>query len=183
MNFEREIEEKGYSFHLVNIDCLPNSDHFNVIMEMRESIEELFPYLAAELVGCTYSHGSGVINLMDEGHIVAIYPRKITITDLSGLEEAQEICREYIEKISSTGMRRDQIKPVFNKKVSISVLDIFRSLPRTNCGLCRCPTCMAFAAKVFQRGDVIASCAPIMGEREKYRQLLQKLHANGYQTP
>ena len=177
------IKEKGYSFYLVNIDCLPNSDHFNVIMEMEDTVEELFPYLAAELAGCTYVHGTGVINLMDEGHIVAIYPRKITITDLGSPEEAKEICREYFQKISEIGLQKDTIAPVFHKRPSITVLDIFRALPRTNCGLCRSPTCMAFAAKVFQRGDVIASCDPIRSETEKYRQLLHQLRTNGYKTP
>jgi ArsR family metal-binding transcriptional regulator len=177
------IKEEGYSFFLVNIDCLPNSDHFNVIMELEESAEELLPYLAAELPGCTYVHGSGVLNLMDEGHIVAIYPRKITITDLTSVQEAEEICREYFQKIRGIKDRKNTIAPVFHKRSSITVLDIFRSLPRTNCGLCNCPTCMAFAAKVFQRGDLIASCDPLRSEREKYRKLLHQLRTNGYQTP
>ena len=178
-----EIKEEGYSFHLVNIDCLPNSDHFNVILEMEDDVEELLPYLAARLAGCTYVHGAGVINLMDEGHIVAIYPRKMTITDLGSLDEAQGICREYFEKISKVRLEKDTIAPVFHKRPSITVLDIFRSLPRTNCGLCRCPTCMAFAARVFQRGDVIGSCDPLRTEKEKYEPLLHQLRTNGYQTP
>lgn len=176
-------KEQGYSFYLLNIDCLPHSDHFNVIMEMEDSVEELLPYLAAELPGCTYVHGTGVVNLMDEGHIVAIYPKKITITDLGDLEEGAQICRKYFLRIGKVRAQKDTMAPVFHKLSSVTVLDIFRSLPRTNCGLCHCPTCMAFAAKVFQRGDVIASCDPLMSEKEKYQQLLHQLQANGYKTP
>lgn len=180
---EQVIKEKGYSFHLVNIDCMPNSDHFNVVMEMEESVEELLPYLAGKLPFCTYAHGTGVINLMDRGHIVAIYPLKVTITDVGSLEAAVEISREYFEKISEVKVQKSSIEPVFHKQPSITVLDIFRSLPRTDCGLCRSPTCMAFAAKVFQRVDVIASCDPVVREREKYGQLIHKLQENGYKTP
>ncbi|NTW35914.1 MAG: hypothetical protein HGB17_07255, partial [Syntrophobacteraceae bacterium] len=37
----------GYSFMLVNIDCLRDSTHFNIVMDLQVSIEALLPYLAA----------------------------------------------------------------------------------------------------------------------------------------
>ena len=155
------IRREGYSFYLVNIDCLPNSDHFNVVMDLNEPIEESLPYLAASVSACTYIHGTGVINLMDSGHIVAIYPSRITITDVREIEEAEALCRHYMGKIEEVKAKRSSITPVYHKKPSLSVLGIFRSLPRTNCGLCRSPSCMAFAAKVFRGEDTIESCDPM----------------------
>jgi len=177
------IRKPGYSFYLVNIDCMPTSDHFNVVMDMEESIEELLPYLAAGFLGCTYIHGTGVINLMDAGHIVAIYPRQITITDLRSIEEGERLCGEYFQKIAEVKATKESIRPVFEKRPSLTVLDILRRLPKTGCGLCGCTTCMAFAAGVFRREIVIASCPPLALEPEKYRDLFNQLRANGYDAP
>jgi ArsR family metal-binding transcriptional regulator len=178
------IREPGYSFTLVNIDCLPTSTHFNIVMQLDDSIEQLLPYLAACLPGCTYVHGTGVINLLEDGHIVAIYPRQITVTDVSGVEEARGVCRTYFQKIMDVGASRETISPLYERRLSIGVLDIFRALPRTNCGRCESPTCMAFAARVFRREARISDCVPLLDEVEKdtVEELLQRLRANGYET-
>lgn len=176
-------KQQGYSYSLVNIECLPSSDHFNVVMDLDESVEELLPYLAASLAGSTYIHGTGVINWMDAGHIVAIYPGRITITDVKSREEAEEVCRSTFQTIREVRTHRDGIRPVFERRPSVTLLDILRRLPRTNCGLCGCSTCMAFAAKVFRREDVIASCPPMVFEVETYDDFFRQLRENGYETP
>lgn len=173
----------GYSFTLVNIDCLPDSTHFNIIMDLDESIEDLFPYLAARLTGCTYTHGTGFINLMDAGHIVSIYPTRITLTDVVDPGEAESLCEEYFKHIQDVKATRCSIVPVFQKRSTVTVLDIFRSLPKTNCGLCEATTCLAFAAKVFRREESIGGCEPVRNSPEDYRGLIQQLSENGYPVP
>jgi ArsR family metal-binding transcriptional regulator len=122
---------------------------------------------------------------MDAGHIVAIYPRQITITDVGGSREADDLCRAYMRRIDEVKANRGSINPVYQKKPSLTVLDIFRSLPKTNCGLCGSPTCMAFAAKVFRREDVIRSCNPMVNEKdmhERHKELFHKLLSSGYES-
>lgn len=174
---------EGYSFTLVNIDCLRDSTHFNIIMDLEESVEELLPYLASRLVGCTYSHGTGFINLMDAGHIVSIYPRHITITDVLDNREAEGLCSKYFAHLSEVKLNRASIEPVFQKRLTINVMDIFRSLPRTNCGGCESATCLAFAARVFRREERIEACLPLLQEPEQYEELLKRLHDNGFTVP
>lgn len=177
------VQRSGYSFHLVNIDCMPGSDHFNIVMELEHSVEELLPYLAAELPACTYTHGTRVINWMDHGHIVAIHPLRITVTDVGSIEEGKQLCQEWFGRILDVRTRRNTISPVFTRRPSVTVLDIFRMLPGTNCGLCRSPTCLAFAARVFQRQDEVLSCPAVEKDKEKHRRFLDQLQANGYHAP
>lgn len=174
---------EGYAFRLVNIDCIRDSTHFNVVMDLKRSIEELLPYLAARLPGCTYTHGTAVINLMDAGHIVGIYPDRITITDVTGREQARELCARYFDHIRDVEANRRSITPVLIKRTTVSVLDILRALPGTHCGLCRFPTCMAFAASVFRREAPIAACEPLRANAEECRELLDRLRENGYPVP
>jgi CO dehydrogenase/acetyl-CoA synthase gamma subunit (corrinoid Fe-S protein) len=58
-------------------------------------------------------------------------------------------------------------------------------LPRTNCGICQLPTCMAFAARVHRRECSIADCTPFLAEigEAKYAQFLEQMLRNGYETP
>jgi ArsR family metal-binding transcriptional regulator len=180
---EHIVRREGYSFYLVNIDCLRTSTEFNVVMDLEASIQDLLPYLAACLPGCNYVHGSDVIDLMDAGHIVGIYPKQVTMTSVAGLEEADRLCGEYFERILDSGRRKDEIEPVYRKRSTLGVLDILRALPGTNCGVCACPTCMAFAAQVFRRETEISACPPFMDDLEKHEDLLEKLRAQGYRVP
>jgi ArsR family metal-binding transcriptional regulator len=179
------VHAPGYSFALVNIDCLPSSTHFNVVMDLESSIAGLLPYLAASLPGCTYVHGSDVLNRMDDGHIVAIYPRRITITDVLDLAGAARICHDYYQKILEVTANRENITPLYEKRLSVSVLDIFRALPGSNCGQCAEPTCMAFAARVFRREAPLSACEPAAGggAPAKRLKLVPQLRDNGYEVP
>src|SRR4030043_1429418 len=42
--------------------------------------------------------------------------------------------------------------------MALSGLDIFKLLPKTNCGDCGLPTCMAFAMKIAQKKAELSSC-------------------------
>ena len=177
------VTKSGYSYRLVNIDCLPHSTHFNILMELDRSVESLLPYLTAILPGCTYVHGTGVVQLMDRGHIVAIYSNRLTITDVRDHIEAEALCDEYFGLIERAERERPHLTPVLRRQSSISVLDIFRQLPQTNCGQCQLPTCLAFAAAVFRRESPVAACQPVQQAPSDFDELLALLRANGYPTP
>jgi ArsR family metal-binding transcriptional regulator len=174
---------KGYSFYLVNIDCLRTSTEFNVVMDLEGSIQDLLPYLAASLRGCNYVHGSDIIDLMEAGHIIGISPRQITITGVEGREEADRLCSDYYERIRDVERRKSTITPVYEKRTTLRVLDILRALPKTNCGSCSAPTCTAFAAKVFRREVDISACPVFLGEMDRHHDLLRELRAQGYRVP
>ncbi len=50
--------------------------------------------------------------------------------------------------------------------MALSGLDIFKLLPKTNCGDCGVPTCMAFAMKIAQKKAELSSC-PYASEEAK----------------
>jgi ArsR family metal-binding transcriptional regulator len=120
---------------------------------------------------------------MDAGHIVGIYPRRITITDVAGLDEASELCARYFAAIRDVEAGRSSITPVLRKRSTVTVLDILRALPGTNCGVCGAATCMAFAAGVFRREALIAACLPLGDTPERLEALLDQLRHNGYPVP
>ncbi len=172
---------RNYRFELINIECLPTSVYLNLIMTFDDDIEDLLPYIAARLPGCTYIHGTGVINYPEKYHIVAIKPNEITITRVKDEKEAKKLCEYWKNFINETDENRDKITPVFHKKVEIGPLDVFKALPGTNCGECDYPTCMAFAAAVVKRESEIGRCRPFfeLKDKERISGLLDKLKKAG----
>ncbi len=171
----------NYKYKLVNIECLPASVYLNLIMEFDSDIEGLLPYVAARLPGCSYIHGTRVINYPEKYHIIVIKPGEITITRVKDDEEARKLCKYWKDFINETERMRDRIEPVYHRKVEIGPLDVFKALPGTNCKECGEPTCMAFAAKVLRREIGIEECKPLFEEvnPEIRRKLLLKLKNAG----
>ncbi|MFQ6076817.1 MAG: acetyl-CoA decarbonylase/synthase complex subunit gamma, partial [Candidatus Bathyarchaeia archaeon] len=58
-------------------------------------------------------------------------------------------------------------------KKSISPLDVYGLLPRTNCKECGEPNCMAFATKLINREVTLEECPPL--KEEKYKSAYAKL--------
>ena len=150
---------------LVNIECMPTSTKFNAIIDLEEDIGDLLPFLATAIRGCTYVHGTGELNYMDEGHIIAIRPRQITVTAISDETEAQQMCEDLKKMINEVYEQRHTLTPTLRKQARLDPLSVYRELPQTDCGDCGEPTCMAFAARVVSR-ELTANGCKILLEKE-----------------
>lgn len=51
------------------------------------------------------------------------------------------------------------------KERKFSVLEIYELLPKTNCGACKLPSCMAFAIKFLRKEISIDKCTPLKEAR------------------
>ncbi len=148
--------------NLVNIECMPTSTKFNAIIDLDVDVGDLLPYLATEIRGCTYVHGTDQLNFMDRGHIIAIRPRQITVTALQDEREARQICEVLKNIINEVHRRRHRITPTLRKQARLDPLTVYRELPKTNCGECGEATCMAFAARVVNRHLQANRCNPLL---------------------
>jgi ArsR family metal-binding transcriptional regulator len=169
----------GLDFKLVNIECMPTSTKFNVVIDLEVDIGELLPYLATEIRGCTYIHTAAELNYMDKGHIIAIRPRQITITAVQDELEARQLCKGLKTLINEVNRRRTNIQPTLHKRARLDPLTVYRELPRTNCGECGETTCMAFAARVVSRELTADGCKILaekqyVSQRERLWQMLEQ---------
>jgi hypothetical protein len=55
--------------------------------------------------------------------------------------------------------------------MAVTVLEVLKRLPRTNCGDCGQPTCLAFATWVIKEGEDLAQCPHLNGAGEFGEQL------------
>jgi len=164
---------------LVNIECMPTSTKFNAIVDLEVDIGDLLPYLATVIRGCTYIHGTGELNYMDKGHIIAIRSRQITVTALADEVEARQVCEDLRNMINEVDTQRESITPTLRKHARLDPLTVYRELPQTNCGECGEATCMAFAARVVSRELTANGCKILLeneynGQRERLWQMLKE---------
>ncbi len=165
--------------NLVNIECMPTSIKFNAIIDLETDIGDLLPYLATEIRGCTYFHGTNELNYMERGHIIAIRPKQLTVTALQDEAEARQVCEELQRMINGVHERRDSITPTWRKQARVDPLSVYRELPQTNCGECGEATCMAFAARVVSREMPASHCGPLLlkeyeSNRERLWEMLEQ---------
>ena len=166
-------------FKLVNIECMPTSTKFNAIVDLEVDIGDLLPHLATVIRGCTYIHGTGELNYMDKGHIIAIRSGQITVTALVDEAEARQVCEDLRNMINQVAKQRENITPTLRKHARLDPLAVYRELPRTNCGECGEATCMAFAARVVNRELTAKGCKILLGkgynkQRERLCQMLEE---------
>lgn len=149
---------KDFTYELVNIFCLPTSTEFNAVVRFQDDIAEVLPYLNASLTKRNYSHEGKVLDFMHQGHIVTIEPRQMKVTGLSGPEEAEKEIRDLVDWINDIWAKRDGIEPLHENVRPATPLDVLKHLPKTNCGDCGEPTCLAFSLKVINGQVTVDAC-------------------------
>ncbi len=51
--------------------------------------------------------------------------------------------------------------------MALTILDLYKVLPRTNCGACGQPTCLAFAARVLTESEALGKCPQLPWEAQQ----------------
>lgn len=147
-----------YSYELVNIFCLPSSTDFNAIVTLGQDIAPVMPFLNAVVRGANFAGDAEVLDFMYEGHIVSLRAREMKVTGLADHEHAQRVIEDLRRLVNETWDRRDEIQPRFEHVRRPGALEVLRHLPRTNCGGCGVPTCLAFAALVATDPTALERC-------------------------
>jgi ArsR family metal-binding transcriptional regulator len=176
---------KDYTFETMLPECNPMAETLNAVASLSDDIGEVLPYLASVIKVCVYDDDTKTLTFRHEGKGVALYPRRITVTKLPDKEEAKRVLDELKALINSTYDNRHNIKPCYKKGGELKYLDVFRLLPRTNCGECGEPACLAFATKLVQHETDITQCSPLFSGQfeEKRNGLFEMLKTAGYEVP
>lgn len=145
---------KGYSdFTLTQAGVRSNLNpliNYGVYFKIENDISELFPYLNAEIETAVFFDNPKYIQFTFEMSKCTVYPFEVIAVPFANEKHALGFIDKLIKFFNDLYVRRNSIKPNFKKFKSVSVLDIFKLLPGTNCRECGFTTCMAFAAAFTQ---------------------------------
>ena len=157
---ERLIED--YRSELWEGGCAPGSGRYGARVTMSTDISAAFPYLNAVLDNTVYDRENGILLGEDRGRRYAFRPDDIRIAGLSEASEAPGVAREAVELVNSIWERRDEITPSLSERKVPATVELYQFLPKTNCGQCTRPTCLAFAADLRNDPELLSLCPPLM---------------------
>ena len=142
-------------------DCHPNSQNWVARFNMDAEVSHLFPYIKAEFKDSLFYKNPDFIKFTFDGIACALYPQNAIVAPFADRNEAVNFIDRFIAFLNDIDSRKDSITPSFEYYEHISVLDILKKLPKTNCKECGLPSCMAFANAVSNGDKVLEECPKI----------------------
>ncbi|RPF46872.1 ArsR family metal-binding transcriptional regulator [Thermodesulfitimonas autotrophica] len=172
----------GYTVKMVRPICALNRPVVAALVEIDTDIREVFPYLNAELGNCFFNPETPFLRFSWSGKGVILYPNTIGITGLADEAEAHRMVEALRQLLTETWARRTEIEPSYRRGSELTALDVYKLLPRSNCGRCGERTCLAFAARLLKQEMVLSDCPPLTepGREETRERLTRLLRAAGF---
>ena len=114
-------------------------------------VSPLFPYLNAIFRDAKYYHKPACIEFILNDFKCMLYPQEVIASPFTGEDQALKFTQRLIDFLNDLYAKKDSIKPNLKKFNPVSVIDIYKILPQTNCQECGFATCLAFAAVLSKR--------------------------------
>lgn len=153
----------GVAAIMVLATCVADPTKIRLVAHLSGDLTAALPYLNALLPTASFTPGGPSLTYMDGYRMVCLYPRRITIAKADDLVDAWRVLEAVRRQVNEAWSERTDIEPCFTTRKRPPALEIYRRLPRTNCGLCGEPSCLAFAVRVWQGERSPAGCIPVFG--------------------
>lgn len=154
--------------------CMAEKSKLKGITEADCDLMELLPYINAEVKHADYKPGSisfkkGIIGF-------TIMNKNINITKFDNMTHLYELIEWVKDLLNDIEARKNSIIPCNEFLKCPAPTEIFKLLPKTNCGKCGERSCMAFAGKLSRVNAELDQCVAMFSEEncEKLK-ILQEL--------
>jgi ArsR family metal-binding transcriptional regulator len=157
----------NYKLELFPPPCFLGSAFWTGKVDFDGDLTEFLPYLNGYLKKRIYNPVAKTIIFNFENHKVSIRPKEVKISNIKDKEEGEVITRKLIDFLNELWDKKDSITPDYEKKEPPKVLDIYKILPKTNCGNCSHASCFVFATKLSQGDAEIYECSELDKEEKE----------------
>jgi ArsR family metal-binding transcriptional regulator len=155
----------AYQVHIVEAGCAPGSGRYGVRIDVPNDISEIFPYLNAALDNAWYDPEGQVLIWRQPEQAYAFRRHEIMIARVVEPSRAGEMASDIVARTNAAWRDRHGIKPMFTTRSRPSTMDLFKLLPRTNCGRCGYRTCLAYAAALRAGETEVSGCLPLVDSK------------------
>lgn len=151
-----EGSEGEFSFHGLRVyfrgpSFKPGSMSETAMMAsflLNADVSPLFPYLNTVAERAELHQAPRFIRFLYEDCFCVLYPKAGIISPVEDHSHARALLESLVSFLNDISSRRNEITPNRRIHKRVSVLNILKLLPKTNCGQCGHPSCMAFAASL-----------------------------------
>jgi len=155
--------------------CVADYRKIRLIAQIDGDLTSLMPYLNAVLPQASYNSKSQTLTFMEGYRMIALYPERITLAKADDIIDAWLTLERIRLLVVRTCLGREKIVPSFERRERPPAVEIYKRLPKTNCGLCGEFTCLAFALKVWLGEVSLARCRPVFDDEGTYTHLREPL--------
>lgn len=134
-------------------------------------VSALFPYVNAVAKRAELHQTPHFIRFLYEDRFCVLYPRAGLVTPVIDRVQARLFLEQLIAFLNDISSRRHEITPNHRIHRRVSVLNILKLLPKTNCGQCGYASCMAFAGAISLQESFPEKCPHMqspLGEQAFY---------------
>lgn len=152
---------EGYRIEVSTPACDLESEVYLAKVTLDQDIAEVLPYVNAQVEKGEFIQKVPVLVWKEGPRKYALRAREMAISNITDKGEAEGLAQDLVRRINETWENRESIAPSYVSYERPRVLDVFKLLPRTNCGECGLPTCMAFADSLCKGKIGIEQCGPV----------------------
>lgn len=127
--------------------------------KLNNDVSELAPYINSVARKAVYYEKPGFIKFLLDDYGCALHRNIGSAAAFSGRDQGLEFLEKLLLFLNEIHVQRDFIEPNHKTHHSISALGVYKLLPRTNCGECGYPSCLAFAAALSRRNTSPERCS------------------------
>ena len=156
--------------------CPGGGKKLRVTAELDADVTPLLPYLNAVLAFALLHPPTATLSFRCRGYPVVLRGRLVTLGQVADLGVVEEVLDALLAFLNGVAARRDEISPCHRPKEVWQAREIWKHLPRTNCGQCGLPTCTAFLLALLHGQALPEQCAPLSpGARTAVEKFLASL--------
>ncbi len=118
--------------------------------KLDNDVSQLFPYINATFQDAKFYDKPEYVQFTIDDIQCTLYNTDVIAAPFSDQGQAIKFVKHLIDFLNDLYNKKDSLKPSFKKYSPVSVFDLFKLLPQTNCKECGYNTCMAFAAALSE---------------------------------
>ncbi|MBS7643804.1 hypothetical protein KEJ26_04455 [Candidatus Bathyarchaeota archaeon] len=150
------------------LPCFTTPGYIRIVAQADNSLDDIIPILALKYPPgkVEYHEELNELTLKIYNRLINFFPSgKITMTNTKDLDEARTVLEEMKNMINEA--YDDFLKHGKPKSEDLQAIkrltwiNLYKYLPRTNCGICGYQTCMAFTMNVLQGNAKLSQCTPL----------------------
>ncbi|MGO8683719.1 MAG: (Fe-S)-binding protein [Thermoleophilia bacterium] len=158
----------SYNIELYCPPCEPGTEVWAATATTATDLSELIPYVNAVVEKGDYTPGVPALVWKDGAHKLFLKAHEVGVNNLNDRADADHEVARLVKFLNETWDERANITPDFTTRTKPNVLEVLKLLPRTNCGQCGVPSCMAFAVALAKGDRSFPGCPPLMLEAESH---------------
>jgi len=146
--------------------CLSDSERIKFLARTDRPLNEVLEILYLYIPGSNYSEALGSLTYKRQRRMVTLFSTgKISMTYVKDKDEAKKLLQELKDLINrafaySTSHGKPESDLLESRK-KVGLVEIYNSLPKTNCKECDEPSCYVFAIKLMSGEKELDNCTQL----------------------